>query len=77
MHRLDRLDSDSARIVIGQTLFPYRLLRELGRGAMDVIYEAEDVRLGRKVALELQPEAMARGAGRMLPMLDGRGASAE
>jgi len=44
--------------MIGQTLSHYRILSPLGRGAMGEVYAAEDVRLGRRVAVKLLPAEM-------------------
>ena len=50
---------------IGGTLGDYKLLREIGRGGMGVVYEAEQISLSRRVALKILPFAAAMDPRRL------------
>jgi len=50
---------------VGETIGPYEVLSELGSGAMGIVYLAQDVRLGRKIALKLLPSQFTNDKDRL------------
>jgi len=63
--------------MIGRTLSHYRIVGEISRGGMGVVYRATDVQLGRDVALKVLPEDLLHDAERRARLLqEARAASA-
>lgn len=74
---IGKLDSGPAPLAPGSTLGPYRIVAEIGSGAMGEVYRAQDSRLDRPLALKILPSAFTNDAERIARFrLEAKAASA-
>ena len=59
----DQLSSSGTASLIGKKVSHYRVLQVIGAGGMGLVYKAEDLKLGRQVALKFLPEDLVGDPG--------------